>query len=807
MNHPDRFIKTEPGEQAARSIFPLQLYAQMNHLPSTSKVKSETPTKRKIVAKAAKVTKKPKVAKKLPNLKQAEQLFNSKRSQYIKRHQVGKSGENLPYSGKFEHGGVQWNLHSEGCLLTSGIKFVAQVSVEKLDELDRTNSFQAAKQVLLKNLKGVRVLLDEYLMEEEGGRKVFDKQLKMVFANAMDDLQSAEDLYQLDGILKCGKLGCQKVGAEVKKNKFMSEQTKQIISDFIEMESRHTARSKMINMDKRVFGNSESGSFIDILKQSVQFRIRIYKDEALETTPEFMGNNLEKINDCHVLFVKRKDLELFSNLSGILRNTKYMNSMTQRYFKMIKSLQPNQLRAALPTTNHILFFLCKSLSDIVKEVVAKTSCRDIAQYIDNGWHQINVIPWNSTPSTLERCLEHQIKMLLKLMNHFDVGRSTSMLRFPYAFKSFGDIESNPEFAHVIEQANKVFGRPSSAMPLKFFGKYGYSAPSAMPVLPDELRVWICLLDDTITEFFSNNQYILKLCSALLKLFLLGQLTVDSMESFRVITHNTIRLLAQAGSFMNPQNDQDSTILMKQIDFLNRTSLGGKMTVADYRDVIEVFAHYWKQRNESIDGFLAKLPGNYFKRDCIAEALDKKVELADLKRFCLAFESLLSELHNLPLDWFVRLPSIKYNHIFTERQALTVVENSWQCFRVKDPEKFINLYTALFEEAQLPPHFTLVAIKSQLNFINNMMVQKHWSNGRELTELDQLKATMGLMELAKCSVSYCNMQPEFTSFDRFLEKCTEPFASVSSKSTSLADLEVRVRIATKMNGRAGSRQMF
>ncbi|KAL1403372.1 hypothetical protein pipiens_020501, partial [Culex pipiens pipiens] len=273
-------------------------------------------------------------------------------------------------------------------------------------------------------------------------------------------------------------------------------------------------------------------------------------------------------------------------------------------------------------------------------------------------------------------------------------------------KSFGDIESNAEFAHVIEQANKVFGRPSSAM----------------PVLPDELRVWICLLDDTITEFFSNNQYILKLCSALLKLFLLGQLTVDSMESFRVITHNTIRLLAQAGSFMNPQNDQDSTILMKQIDFLNRTSLGGKMTVVDYRDVIEVFAHYWKQRNESIDGFLAKLPGNYFKRDveeiqslllqCIAESLEKMVELADLKRFCLAFESLLCELHKLPLD----------------------------------------------------------------------------CNGRELTELDQLKAAMGLMELAKFSVSYCNMQPEFTSFDRFLEKCTEPIASVSSESTSLVDLE-------------------
>ncbi|KAL1374039.1 hypothetical protein pipiens_018308, partial [Culex pipiens pipiens] len=392
--------------------------------------------------------------------------FRVKSSQYIKRRQVGKSGENLPYSGKFVHGGVQWKLHGEGCLLTSGNKFVAQVSIKQSNELDRTNSFQVAKQVLLKNLKVVRVLLDEFLMEEESGRKVFDKQFKTMFANTIDDLQSAEDLYQLDGILKCGKLDCQKVGAEVKTNLFMSEQTKQIIADFIEIESRHTARSRMINMDKVVFGSSEPGR-----------------------------------------------------------------------------------------------------------------------------------------------------------------RSTSMLRFPYAFKSFGDIESNLEFSHVIEQANKVFGRTS-----------------IVPKFPDELRVWICLLDDTIAEFFANNHYILKLCSAMLKLFLLGQqLTVDSLESFRVITHNTIRL----------------TILMKQIDFMNRTLRGGKMTVVDYRDVIEVFAHYWKQRNESIDSLLAKLPGNYFQRDveeikslllqCIAEALDKKVELAELKTFCLAFESLLSELLNLPLD--------------------------------------------------------------------------------------------------------------------------------------------------------------
>ncbi|KAL9701440.1 hypothetical protein quinque_004881 [Culex quinquefasciatus] len=183
------------------------------------------------------------------------------------------------------------------------------------------------------------------------------------------------------------------------------------------------------------------------------------------------------------------------------------------------------------------------------------------------------------------------------------------------------------------------------------------------MLPDELHVWICLLDDTIAQLFSNDQHVVKMCSALLKPYmnysLSGQITSDLLESLRVTTHNTIRFVAQAGPFANPKNEQDNELLLKQIGFMNRTSLEGRMSFEDYRDLIEVFAQYWRKRSEAIDGFLTKLSGESSKQHveeiqslllkCMAEALDKRVEMVELVNFCRVYEEFLSYLHNLPME--------------------------------------------------------------------------------------------------------------------------------------------------------------
>ncbi|KAL9698201.1 hypothetical protein quinque_001642 [Culex quinquefasciatus] len=400
-------------------------------------------------------------------------------------------------------------------------------------------------------------------------------------------------------------------------------------------------------------------------------------------------------------------------------------------------------------------------------------------------------------SALDKCLDHELNLLLKLLNHFEVGRPTSSERFPYKFKIFENIESNPEYKQVIEHAHKAFGHQHN---------------KKSTVLPDELHVWICLLDDTIAQFFSNDEHIVKLSSALLKLYmnysLSGQMSLDSLESLRVITHNTIRFVAQAGPFVHPKNEQDNYIIMKQIGYMNRASLEGRMSFTDYRDLIEVFAQYWKQRCDAIDGLEAKLPGDCFKHEveavqsllmqCLAGALDKNVKLADLISFCRVYEELLVDVHNLPLDWFVRMPTTDFADIFLRKGVISVVENKWkdsdqQCYRVKDFEKFERVYQVLFEDVELPRNYLVETIKALLKCINSMEEKKHWKGGLVLTESDQLIATGLLITSVRKSLLYLKEQADYISFDRFLEENTKPFVTVSNDSSSFEDFKKRITL--------------
>ncbi|KAL1380362.1 hypothetical protein pipiens_000466, partial [Culex pipiens pipiens] len=386
---------------------------------------------------------------------------------------------------------------------------------------------------------------------------------------------------------------------------------------------------------------------------------------------------------------------------------------------------------------------------------------------------------DSQESYLTVTIEHQFKLLLKLINHFEVGRSTSHHRFPYTFKVFVDVESN---------ANQ----------------------KDIAMLPDELHVWICLLDDTIAQLFSNDQHVVEMCSALLKPYmnysLSGQITSDLLESLRVTTHNTIRFVAQAGPFANPQNEQDNELLLKQIGFMNRTSLEGRMSFEDYRDLIEVFAQYWRQRSEASEGFLTKLSGESLKQHveeiqslllkCMAGALDKRVELTELVNFCRVYDELLSYLHNLPMEWFVRMPSEENTEIFIEKGILQLVENKWmdsdkQCYCVKDVKQFEKLFHVLFDKQELPRNFLVESIKTLLKCIVDLETKERWSNDKALTESEQLNATGLCITTVRSSLLYLKEQPDYISFDQFLEESTKPFTNVSNESNSFEDFEKRV----------------
>ncbi|XP_039429585.1 protein translocase subunit SecA 2-like [Culex pipiens pallens] len=286
------------------------------------------------------------------------------------------------------------------------------------------------------------------------------------------------------------------------------------------------------------------------------------------------------------------------------------------------------------------------------------------------------------------------------------------------------------------------------------------------------------------------------------------MTVDSMESLRVLTLNTIRFIAQAGPIIKPKKDQGNDILEKQIAYMNRALLEGRMSFENYRDLIEVFAEYWVQRCDVTDGGVVKRPEQCIEQNenelksqllqCMASALDKNVQVVDLIKFCRVYDELLVDLRNLPLEWFVRLPTEDYNDIFIKKNDLSIVQNKWmgserQCYSVENVGRFKTLYLALFDEPKIPRHFLFETIKSLLACIIDLETKEQWIDGVELTESDQLNATGLLIASIRSSLLYLKEQPDYINFDGFFEESTRPFIIVTNESISYVDFEKRINI--------------
>lgn len=211
-------------------------------------------------------------------LKQTGELFNSDKTQFVRNHRiVNPHPGNLPYLARFLKEGTPWMLYGENGLLVSTNKYVAQVTIEPLDALDRADTFNSAKQILLENLKVTKVLLDVQLEDVQNAKTEFDSYSKAVFANTIDDLQNAEDLFQLGNILRRNKLDERDVITEIRKNPFVSENSKKIITEYIEKETKHASRWTVVNMIQSLFGSSKTRSCIDALEKMLQQEFVIIK--------------------------------------------------------------------------------------------------------------------------------------------------------------------------------------------------------------------------------------------------------------------------------------------------------------------------------------------------------------------------------------------------------------------------------------------------------------------------------------------------------------------------------------------------
>ncbi|EDS33838.1 conserved hypothetical protein [Culex quinquefasciatus] len=704
-------------------------------------------------------------------LKKVGKLYSHDEREWIKCRVDAEDG--LPYSGKFNNGMMLMKLHGDGCLLTSSHKYIALVHIDRNDELDSAIDFNQAIKILLKNLQQVELIRDVDSAIAKEAKEKFEKCMTELSNNSFEVVENAGDLFQLSMILQQFKSDKKNLLEHINKNQYVSSQLKQTIDEYVKACANFEKRKGMLEFMKYFFIGPKHYR-IDVLEETLKRGAAVHKQKALETCPAFMKNKLDSIPDSNVFFVISSDLKLFSDMHNTLDKETFepvLSALADKYCETISKIQPNDSTKVTLLTNPIYFYLCKSLTDVVKEINARTKDQKYdVWYAFDEWNHSN-FPWVS--SLMDKCFERELKMLIDMLNHFEPGKPSALQKFEYECKIFRSISKS-----IQQQA-----------------------------LPTEVQVWLCLLDDTIENVLHKDKNIDQLCSYLLALYKScsesNLSTMDSMESLRVITHNTIKYLALGAPFFNSKHGLDREITLSQINIMKRATVGGQMSFLDYRDLVEVFGQYWKQRGEFADGITAKLPSEYFKNhvaniqnillQCMRDALRKNVELAELISFCRAYEELLVDLLDVPLDWYVRLEQGETHDFVVKRELVELVKNNWQdsehkCYRVTNIVKFTARLTS--EEEEHPKHYILETVKNLLNSIYNMMMAGNWKGGARLTELEQISSASLMIASVRSCLIYLKEQPDNINFDKYLEENSKPFETLSAKCTSFEEFKKR-----------------
>ncbi|XP_055538127.1 uncharacterized protein LOC129725842 isoform X2 [Wyeomyia smithii] len=704
-------------------------------------------------------------------LKNVGKLLCEDNIQYIKRKQIDRWSKVLPYSGKFRSKGVEYKLHSDGCLLTSNNDYVAVVSLAILDKLDLADNFNAAKCILLRNLKIVNVLLDEQSQKSIDAQEYLQTCLNEMCEKTSTNIQHAEDLFQL---VQITSRGSKNILAAINVNWFISQQLKTAIQEYAKMKASLAKRVSFFSTLKSFFKRSDIVDLPDILASAVEKGIALHRERLNEKCLPSMKTDLNSLKNKQILFVTSRDLCLISDLANLLNSTDFapaVATISDRFIKKVTQMNTNSLKGVVPITNQIYLFLCKSLLEVADEVKSLAKVEQILKYSNNKWTLADLSNW-IPGTTLDMCLLHQLQTLHVIINHFEPGKNTAVKRYPYKFKVFTESIIGDDIAS----------------------------------LPDELQVWMCLMDDIIIRLFpitpENMQTFGSLLHSYTKFMLSGDFGMATLESYRMITHNTARFVAQTYHLA-----RDKSVLLKQIDFMSMSNLENRMTYTEFRDIIEVFTVYWKTRQDFMASISTKLPGTYFEPvieeieelllQCVTSALEKKVNANDLINLFRAYDELMIDMIDFSFDWFVRLQHDKNCEILTMSQIITLVDNKWKdndlkCYYVTDKNKFVLLHKILCENNEVPKHYVVDIVKTLLNCINTVAKEKIWSNeDHSLTDKEQLSAVVLLISAVRNSLLYLKEQPDYVCFERFGQDSIKPFLTVITESPSFSEFNKRV----------------
>ncbi|XP_001653604.2 uncharacterized protein LOC5571300 isoform X2 [Aedes aegypti] len=705
-----------------------------------------------------------------PTLKQCKKLTNSTEDQYIKLRNPDAGG--LPYSAKLRCGDTYWKLHGDGCLVTIGSDYVAQVSIEHIPELDDMSDFEASKELLLANLKIDNVLFDQLVKQTTDTVGTIKSVLHDLAVAGAVDPNSAKCLLELWRIADEYNFKISiKFSDEINSNEIIQHtQLKAVLTQYAKQTHKLEERSLVERGKSWIQGLMKKNFF----GESLTTVIKNHKTIIMETCTSYLKQNIAKLEPHSCLLLTKNDVKLFSDLECALSESEFKEALPtieMNFFKSFMEIKPKDYCQSLPLVNNVYFHVCKSMLEMANRVEAELSIKKILTF-ENMWKITPLQESANVASLFAKCFIKQLQMLVKMANHFEPGKITVRGEFFY------------------ECQIKIF--------------------NVSQLVHDDLRIWLCLVDATMMHMFQGNTQRIEVYSAVLEVFhsyvSSNASRHESQESVRMVAHNTLEFVAQVEQTGLGNSAMDMEILRKQISFIGPEFLSVKMSLSRYRDLLDVFKHYWERFNEVLPKLTRKLEGNHLKLEVdeiknllsniVSQVLDKDVSPEEVIKFFRAYNDLFTDMEDMPFVWYVRIQTRCRKNKLLQSKIIKRVENAYrntdnECYQVQGGQN--DRFVATYGNDEVPDHYQVEVVKTLLNNIEKIGRKQTWANESELSATDQLIATVLLINAVRSSLLYLKEQSDYVDFEKYYEESVKPFISVINDSTTLEDFTKRVEL--------------
>ncbi|WP_265027626.1 OTU domain-containing protein [Wolbachia endosymbiont (group B) of Chorthippus parallelus] len=643
--------------------------------------------------------------------------------------------------------------------------FIARVSFNKIEELDFVGYPIDIKRNFLEKLKITKIIEDELLNNRDKAYEQFKQFLQDRSGKTADNLEYAEDLFQFSKRLEDWRKFSSNISIldDIVGNKNISQKTIDSSQQLLTRERALDVRKKEFSQVDQFYTRDLLTGLQQICKEGINNHRKTLHDKYFVSifvmAPSVMADHLPRLNDKSIFYISNKDIKLFADLIDIMNKQPFLDFIGNSWDILFKNVEEIRQHESVgnfaPLTNPIYFYLCKSFKELSSEISSKTDIpvSDLLKKNEQGkWGLIKTINWPST-SSLNHSLEQQYRFIFTLMKHFEPGYYSNKKKF---------------------ENDKTLWQ---------FIKSLFVSSDELSATPEERLVWIYILNNAIVNLLSKEE--LKSFEPLIQGYMdfIKNTEGDHYESFRIATHNVIRFIAQTSPYLSKEISViDQTILTKQIESIKKAFLDKQS--GDFRDLVDVYNEYWKNRESILEKIPDKFPYGKFKQDMEAirntlldiasTALDKKAKSQGFIKYFRSFNEFLEDLNSIEFNWFIQ----EANDL-TEVEVANKDKNS---YKVLDSENFIKKY-----KNNIPNHYLIEITQDLLNRVSNLLRQKKWSDD------DNLSAASELLSAVKKSFLYLKEQPNYVSFATFKKESTEPFISVVDNSSSYKDFKKRIGI--------------